>query len=246
MASITKIAAGKYRARYRSPDGGSRSRTFARKVDAEQFLVKVEGEKLVGTYAEPRLRRMTLAAYGAEWLERMRPSWRPSTFKAVEISVRKTLRVDRQLVTAKGRTTLEAPKTASSFRTIPQAGFVVEALAAHIAEHGTGENGLVLHMPDGRPVDSNRFGAVWRSARKTAGAPAVDYHDCRHTFASTLLSQGVSVKAVADWLGHASPVVTLDTYAHLMPVDEDRARTVIQAALASSVSNLCHEAAARP
>jgi hypothetical protein len=45
--------------------------------------------------------------------------------------------------------------------------------------------------------------------------------DPRHTFASTLLSRGVSVKAVADWLGHGRPVTTLRTYAHLMPPDED-------------------------
>jgi hypothetical protein len=38
------------------------------------------------------------------------------------------------------------------------------------------------------------------------------------------------VKAVADWLGHASPVITLETYAHLMPVDEDRARSVLDGA----------------
>jgi integrase len=41
------------------------------------------------------------------------------------------------------------------------------------------------------------------------------------------------VKAVADWLGHASPTVTLNTYAHLMPADEDVARAVLDAALAS-------------
>ena len=117
---------------------------------------------------------------------------------------------------------------------------MVDALAAHIAEHGVGEHDLILHQRHGLPVDSNRFGAVWRAARTTAGAPSVDFHDLRHTFASTLLSQGVSVKAVADWLGRSSAVVTLSTY--LMPVDEDRARTVIQAALAPAVSDLCHEA----
>jgi hypothetical protein len=36
----------------------------------------------------------------------------------------------------------------------------------------------------------------------------------------------VSTKAVAEWLGHASSTVTLRTYAHLMPVDDDRARRV--------------------
>jgi hypothetical protein len=60
---------------------------------------------------------------------------------------------------------------------------------------------------------------VWRAARKQAGAPSVDYHDLRHTFASTLLGEGVSVKAVADWLGDASPVAILTTYSHLMPVE---------------------------
>jgi hypothetical protein len=67
---------------------------------------------------------------------------------------------------------------------------VVDALAAHIAEHGIGEHGLIVHQLDGRLVDSNRFGATWRAARKAAGAPSVDHHDLRHTFASTLLSPG--------------------------------------------------------
>lgn len=76
------------------------------------------------------------------------------------------------------------------------------------------------------------FGHHWRRACEAAGVPGLRFHDRRHTFASTLLSRGVSVKAVADWLGHASPVVTLSTHAHLMPADEDVARTVLDAALA--------------
>ena len=41
-------------------------------------------------------------------------------------------------------------------------------------------------------------------------------------------------KAVADWLGHASPVVTLSTCAHLMPTDDDVARGVLDAAFTRS------------
>lgn len=62
--------------------------------------------------------------------------------------------------------------------------------------------------------------------------PGLRYHALRHTFASTLLSRGVSVKAVADWLGHANATITLTTYAHLMPADEEVARGVLDAALA--------------
>lgn len=146
--------------------------------------------------------------------------------------LRRTLRVDRQLVTIDSASpTFGPPKTTRSNRSIPLAKFVGDQVAAHIAEHGTGDHGLILHLPDGRPIGRNRFGRIWRAARKTAGAEHVDYHDCRHTFASTLLSEGVSVRAVADWMGHASPMVTLNTYAHMMPVDEDRGRLVLDSAL---------------
>lgn len=44
------------------------------------------------------------------------------------------------------------------------------------------------------------------------------------------------MKAAADWLGHASPVITLRTYVHLMPADEEVARAVLDAALARQPS----------
>jgi integrase len=86
----------------------------------------------------------------------------------------------------------------------------------------------------GLPVASGRFGHWWRKAVEAAGAPGLRYHDLRHTYASTLLSRGVSIRAVAEWLGHATPVVTLTTYAHLMPTDDDVARGVLDDAFADS------------
>ncbi|MFT3854799.1 MAG: tyrosine-type recombinase/integrase [Ilumatobacteraceae bacterium] len=140
--------------------------------------------------------------------------------------LRRVVRIDRQRITSPGGVnTLEAPKTASSFRTIPLPTFVADALSTHIATHGVGDHGVLLH-DQGAMLARNRFGDVWRSIR----VGDEHYHDLRHTFASTLLSAGVSVKAVADWLGHANPAITLSTYAHLMPVDEDRARTVLDGA----------------
>ena len=144
--------------------------------------------------------------------------------------LRRTVLIDRQLVTpSKGPPTFEPPKTNSSFRTIPLPSFVGSALASHIAAHGTGEYGLILHHPDGSPLGRNRFGDLWRGMRTGATV----FHDLRHTFASTLLSNGVSIKSVADWLGHANATVTLNTYAHLMPVDEDRARGVLDRAFSA-------------
>jgi integrase len=46
------------------------------------------------------------------------------------------------------------------------------------------------------------------------------FHDLRHTVASVLLSQGQSVRAVSQRLGHSNPALTLRMYAHCMPSDD--------------------------
>jgi hypothetical protein len=43
----------RWRARYRDPSGRERSKSFARKVDAERFLVAIEDAKLRGAYVDP-------------------------------------------------------------------------------------------------------------------------------------------------------------------------------------------------
>jgi len=55
----------------------------------------------------------------------------------------------------------------------------------------------------------------------------VRFHHLRHSFASSLISAGCSVKAVQVALGHASAAVTLDVYGHLWPGDEDRIRDAV-------------------
>ncbi|WP_330270791.1 tyrosine-type recombinase/integrase [Lentzea sp. NBC_00516] len=49
----------------------------------------------------------------------------------------------------------------------------------------------------------------------------------RHFFASMLLEQGTSIRALADYLGHADPAFTLCVYTHLMPSSHECARFAI-------------------
>ncbi|MFF4392300.1 tyrosine-type recombinase/integrase [Streptomyces sp. NPDC001552] len=42
-------------------------------------------------------------------------------------------------------------------------------------------------------------------------------HALRHFYASVLLDAGENIKAVAEYLGHSGPGLTLRVYAHLMP-----------------------------
>ncbi|WP_165956207.1 tyrosine-type recombinase/integrase [Streptomyces hainanensis] len=43
------------------------------------------------------------------------------------------------------------------------------------------------------------------------------FHVLRHTYASVQLEAGESVVSLSQWLGHASPAITLEHYAHFMP-----------------------------
>ena len=57
------------------------------------------------------------------------------------------------------------------------------------------------------------------------------FHDLRHTCATLLLREGVNAKVVSEMLGHASIVITLNTYSHVLPDMQDSAADAMEAAL---------------
>jgi integrase len=61
-------------------------------------------------------------------------------------------------------------------------------------------------------VEIKRF---WASACRQAGIEGVRLHDLRHTYASVLVSSGLSLPIIGALLGH-SQAATTQRYAHLM------------------------------
>jgi integrase len=55
---------------------------------------------------------------------------------------------------------------------------------------------------------------AWIRVRKAAKLPGVRLHDLRHTYASVLVSAGLSLPVIGSLLGHSTPVTT-HRYAHL-------------------------------
>lgn len=158
--------------------------------------------------------------------------------------LRRTLLVDRQLVTPKGAPVrLGPPKTRASRRTIPLPGLVVDELAAHVAafppapvelvnERGELEVVEALFTREGgEPWRRQRWGDAWAGAVTKAGLEkGTRFHLLRHTYASLLIRAGCSVKVVQARLGHATAQETLETYAHLWPDDDDRTRDAVDEA----------------
>ncbi len=72
MSSILTVRdrngrAVKYRARYRTPDGASRSKTFRRRIDAEQFADGVGVSKVQGRFVDPMLGKITVDEWWGLW-----------------------------------------------------------------------------------------------------------------------------------------------------------------------------------
>ncbi len=59
-------------------------------------------------------------------------------------------------------------------------------------------------------------------------------HAMRHFYASVLLDAGENIKALAEYLGHSDPGLTLRVYAHLMPSSQERTRNAVAAAYPTS------------
>ena len=121
------------------------------------------------------------------------------------------------------------PKTAKSRRVIPLSSAAIEVLKLHKERQGMtrkqreekgqsySDRGLVFCRDDGVPYYPQTLNFYLEKALETAGLPRFRVHDIRHTFASLMVGQGISVKVVQELMGHATVQMTLDTYSHVLP-----------------------------
>jgi integrase len=156
-----------------------------------------------------------------------------------------TLHVQRQIRVVNGTLVFALPKGGKK-RRVPLSSGVLAATHAHTRAFPSTEITLPWGEPSGKPVtvrllvtgDGGRLHTgdsfhkvVWQGAFRAAGLEyhkrADGMHALRHFYSSTLLAQGVSVKELAEYLGHSDPGFTLRTYTHLVPSSYERARLAI-------------------
>lgn len=133
------------------------------------------------------------------------------------------VRVDRQL---NERREFAPVKSASSNRDVSIPPSVVAVLVEHVHEHGTGDDGLLFTTPTGKSMHSAARSGAWARATDGLVLPEGSWHLLRHHHASSLLSEGLNPAMVARRLGHANAAITMTTYAHCLPNDDERALAI--------------------
>jgi integrase len=153
--------------------------------------------------------------------------------------------VDRQLAYVGSRPLFKLPKGRKT-RTVPISRGLLEVIDDYMDTHppvtitlpwgkttGDPVSVRLLITTDAGGVDTGcEFnGRHWRPAFTTAGLTYVEgsdgMHALRHFYASTLLVRGVTIKELADYLGHSDPGFTLRTYTHLLPSSHEQARRAV-------------------
>jgi integrase len=89
---------------------------------------------------------------------------------------------------------------------------------------------LLLSRGSGLAMHRKMVNDRWQAALKRTGIECDRYHMMhvlRHTAASAWLSAGISVRAVAEFLGDTEATVQA-TYSHMMPDDRERARKAME------------------
>lgn len=142
-------------------------------------------------------------------------TWSQIDYDTRELIVSSQVRRHHKTITRK------APKMDKA-RTVPLDDTLIAALRAHWHEQQEerqitadwAEHGLVFPSEKGTPLFASSVWSHFKTACRRAKLPPIRFHDLRHTAASLMLANGVSLADVAAILGHSSPAITAKLYLH--------------------------------
>jgi integrase len=195
----------------------------------EPVLLTPEQVEALADAIKPRYRSLVLiAAYtGLRWGELAGLRLPRVDF------LRRRIHVAEILTEIDGRHTFGPPKTKRSRAAVSMPGFLVEVLAAHVAEYPDPDRDrlLVFTSDDGTALRRSNFRQrVWIPAIRDAGLPhRATFHSLRHATASWLIDAGANPLEVAEKLRHRHVTTTLSVYGHLFPGVDARLDTLLDA-----------------
>lgn len=100
-------------------------------------------------------------------------------------------------------TIVQVPKTMTSFRTIPIPSTIISKL-----KKVKNKNGIIFHDENMNYLKAKNVSYKWKKVLKDCNIPHKKFHSIRHTYASTLLKNGVDIQTVAELMGHSAIAIT--------------------------------------
>lgn len=163
------------------------------------------------------------AFYGLRRSEIMGLRWQAIDF------VGNTITIDHTVVQfrSKGKTKViqkDRTKNASSCRSLPLVPHYRELLlrmqerqeqCRKLCGNCYIESDYIYVNDLGEPYQPNFVSQHFRALLEKNQLRVIRFHDLRHTCASLLLKNGVSMKEIQEWLGHSNFSTTANIYAHL-------------------------------
>lgn len=168
---------------------------------------------------------ITAAFYGLRRSEILGLRWNAIDFEEKTITIRHTLHEVR--VNGKMKiVAFDTTKTKSSFRTLPLVPPFEEILLKMKREQEENRRlcgncycqeylGYIYVNEIGDIMKPNFLTAHFSAVLKENDMPHIRFHDLRHSCASLLFAQGVSLKEIQAWLGHSTIGTTANIYTHL-------------------------------
>jgi len=141
-----------------------------------------------------------------------------------------TLTVSRQpQETGRGLVVLP-PKSVAGNRVLALDSWTLRVLAAYRDRQLPAAcDGYVFARPGGRPCTPGYLTRRFARLIRREGLPPIRLHDLRHGAATLALAGGADLKVIQAMLGHASIILTADTYTSVLP---DLARATAEAVAA--------------
>ena len=181
------------------------------------FLNKQEANQLVAAARTPEERALFLFSLhtGARAGEQRAIGWGDLDWANRYVMIRKSLPCHADEI---------GPTKSGKERKVPMTDTLHDALKAmRDLRHLKG--GLVFCTGSGTPLSMWQLhDRLWSGCRR-AGLREIRWHDMRHSFASNLVSSGVPIRQVQEWLGHSTMTMTM-RYAHLAPGSGDEIRVL--------------------